>query len=603
MPSRHRQERTVRRSRERGPRAASPERAAAATLAELRDLRAVFGPRAARRKLALLSPRSSPVFRSPEKLIEYHDLLLFLRAYADSPRLLRETERRLRAFPDRVAAYGRAARDPSLAGLLDSGIVGTAASHLFSFRLARSLAARHPREVEIDWETYQESPTANLSYALGPAMLWHEAEAVDNDDAFDERAWLEGNRTRRDPTCLAALFRLLATSGLSEAVQEHLYDAAEVPVRWDLTQSRGSRTWKRLPWRRPFLQAEPLRGRTRDLRRELRRPAPPLRLLSRARGSESVGAIHAVLASRVRELYPLAGANPDEVYLYEPGRGVQITVFGCLPAVRLPHETNMGAMLARNGVPVGYGVAALFFERAEIAINVFPAYRAGESSFLIEQFFHLFVRHFGSRLLLVRSYQVGDDNEEGLESGAFWFYDKLGFRPVRPAVRALAHRERARVEADPSYRTPMAVLKRLAKSDLFFHVDASRMRAYEDLSLAHLGYALTRQIARRDGGDRSAAVEGSIRRLSRSVPVGDIHRWTEGERLGLRRLAPMIDALPGVASWPREDRERLGRLLRAKGAARERRYVRLSQRIPRLEAAWRRLARTEEKRRTRESAS
>jgi hypothetical protein len=138
---------------------------------------------------------------------------------------------------------------------------------------------------------------------------------------------------------------------------------------------------------------------------------------------------------------------------------------------------------------------------------------------------------------------------------------------------------------------------------MFFHLDPSTMDRHEGLALAELGYALTRHIVRTHGGDRTAAVERSIRRLARRVPLGDARRWTDGERLGLRRLAPLIDALGDLEQWPREERKQLARLVRAKGGAREREFITLAQGLPRLEAALRRLAGLEARRRTRESRS
>jgi hypothetical protein len=32
------------------------------------------------------------------------------------------------------------------------------------------------------------------------------------------------------------------------------------------------------------------------------------------------------------------------------------------------------------------------------------------------------------------NYQVGYGNPEGLRSGAYWFYDRLGFRPMTAAI-------------------------------------------------------------------------------------------------------------------------------------------------------------------------
>lgn len=565
----------------------------ASWLRALHALRTEFGPAAARRKLTLLARHPAPTFADAGELVEYHDTLLFMRAYADGAALVAETERRLRAFGDDVARYQAASADAAARRLEDTGLVNTAAGHVYSFRMAHALSAVHRHAVDIDWRTYWRSDTANIPIALVPAMHWHELDAIDNDEAFDERAWLEQNRTARTPTSLAALLTLFATSGLPEAVQEHLYDQAEIPLRWDLTGSRGSRTLKRVGGSRLFRQTGPLRGRSTDLRAVLAAPAAPLVAVPRDRARGLVADVREVLASRVRELYPLSGASPDEVYLYEPGRGLQIVIFGSTPAIRLPHETNMGAMFVRNGVPVGYGVGALLFSRAEIAVNVFPAFRNGESAFLIEEFFRVFVRYFGARTLVVNRYQVGDGNDEGLDSGAFWFYYKLGFRPVDPAVRALAGRQAARIAASPGYRASRAMLKRLAKSDMFFHLDPARMDRHEPLPLEALAYAVTRRIARAYGGDRTAAMEASIRRVARHVPLGRVTAWTGGERLGLRRLAPLIDAMGGIDRWPRADRARLARWLRAKGGRRERAFVLLSQRLPRLEAGLRALAQRE----------
>jgi hypothetical protein len=516
-----------------------------------------------------------------------------------SPALVAETERRLRHFGDVVEAYAASSGDAARRELDDSGLVGTAVGHVYSFRMARALAAAHPRAVDIDWRSYWKSDTANIPIALVPAMHWHEIDAIDNDDRFNEQTWLEGQRSRRQPTCLRALLTLFASSGLPEPVQEHLYDQAEIPLRWDLTRSRGSRTWKRVTAGRPFLQREAMRGRSRDLRATLAAPARPLRRVSGARARQLVTDVREVLASRVRELYPLAGASADEVYVHEPGRGLQFVIFGSTPAIRLPHESNMGALFVRNGVPLGYGLGALIFGQGEMAINIFPAYRNGESAFLIEEFFRLFVHHFGARTLVVSSYQVGDGNDEGLDSGSFWFYYKLGFRPVKRAVRALAERQAARIAADAAYRTSRAMLVRLAKSDMFFHVDASAPDRHDPLSLANLAYAVTRHVARRYGGDRRLAVETSVRHLARITPLGAWRQWSEGEQLGLTRLAPLMDAMGGVDRWPAAERAVLAQLLRAKGGRQERRFVGLMQALPRLEAGWRRLARREAARRQR----
>jgi len=533
---------------------------------------------AARKKLnLLLRLRDVPMIRA-DVLFSYHDLLMFLRAYPEGAAVLAEAERQLGAFADRIAEHKAARRGTVASAFMDSGIVGTPVSNVFTYSFVRTIARLYPGRLEIDWNAYRTSETANVLAVLSPVLSWHEIDAIDNDDDFDPQAWLDLSRCPEDASSLGALLGLLSTSGFSWQLQEILYESAEIPVRWTLSDFAASRTGCRVQFDRVFFQRGPAVGRTSDLRADLARPAAPLRALAPAQGREYVRAITEVLGSRCRELYPLIGANPKEVYLHEPGRGVQVVVYGSLFAIRLPLEASHGYMLVKNGVPIGYGFGAMLFDRCEMAINIFPEFRSGESSFIIERLLHLFAAHFRPRVLVIRPYQIGDDNEEALESGAFWFYHKLGFRPVRSRVRALAAEERARIAADRSYRSPLKTLKKLAKSEMFFHLDAEKMDAYHELSVARIGYAVTAFIAREFGGNRRMAERASVRRVARVLEIADWKYWSADQITGFHRMAPLLACLPGIERWSARDRKQLARIVRAKGSRRERDYALLASR-------------------------
>jgi hypothetical protein len=68
----------------------------------------------------------------------------------------------------------------------------------------------------------------------------------------------------------------------------------------------------------------------------------------------------------------------------------------------------------------------------------------------------------------VDPYQIGHENQEAIDSGAFWFYRKLGFRPVAPAIAALTAREEARMQRTPGYRSSPRVLERLANGYIVY---------------------------------------------------------------------------------------------------------------------------------------
>ncbi len=69
---------------------------------------------------------------------------------------------------------------------------------------------------------------------------------------------------------------------------------------------------------------------------------------------------------------------------------------------------------------------------------------------------------------LVDPYQLGHENEEAIESGSFWFYYKMGFRPVSPDVARLAERELQKIAKRPEYRTRPATLRKLAVSPVIY---------------------------------------------------------------------------------------------------------------------------------------
>jgi hypothetical protein len=159
---------------------------------------------------------------------------------------------------------------------------------------------------------------------------------------------------------------------------------------------------------------------------------------------------------------------------------------------------------------------------------------------------------------VVEPYQYGLGNREGLASGAFWFYWRLGFRPVVPRVRALAEGEAAKMAADASYRAPLATLRRFTASDVALDL-AGGLAPPDPSDLAEVA---SRWLARRGRGDAAraerAAMAIAVRRLGREPPADPL------EHDAWRAWAPLIAQLPAIATWPRASRDALAAILRAK---------------------------------------
>jgi hypothetical protein len=238
-------------------------------------------------------------------------------------------------------------------------------------------------------------------------------------------------------------------------------------------------------------------------------------------------------------------------------------------------------MFFKNGVPAGYVELLSLFERAEVGFNLYYTFREGESAWIYARLLRLFRQVLGVNCFSIDPYQIGLENPEAIQSGAFWFYRKLGFRPVDPAAAALVAREEHRMAQTPGYRSSRRTLERLAASYLIFEGPGAEPGAWDTFRVRNLGLAAARAMAERFGGDpdrfRCAASRSAARHLGIESSSG---------------LAQLLSLVPDLPRWPQEDRATAAGILEAKQGPSEARYLRLMQRHSRLRAAFLRLSRS-----------
>ena len=92
-------------------------------------------------------------------------------------------------------------------------------------------------------------------------------------------------------------------------------------------------------------------------------------------------------------------------------------------------------------------------------------------------------------------YQIGFENEEGIESGAFWFYRKLGFRPTQPDALQLALKEEEKIRTRKKYRTPSATLRKLARSPMIFELDERHKGDWDRFQIRNIGFKVQRGLS------------------------------------------------------------------------------------------------------------
>ena len=545
-------------------------------LRALEDLRTATGDDAAARRracLAVLARRSLRGARAVERL---HEALCFLRAYPDDAGILAEAGAMLAGFSRRpdLRRHARA--------LENTGIAGTAIRFPFYAGTARWLAERWGDRLTVDWRAFANREALDRVFPL--ISLFAETPGLDELD-LGVRGWVERLKGPRE-TDAAFLVRRLAALGRDTFENEWAYEGLDLPLVLAAGEGGPSRTRAAAGVPAVSFRTAPLDGGRPDVRREVARPAAPVVPATLAEGRRLLDLAREAMITRERDLDVFQWGDPHDVRLAHFPDGLTFVVIGAVPERRLLLESVYGYLTLKNGVPVGYVLVSALFGSSEIAYNVFETFRGGESGRIYGKVLALTRHLFGPDVFTIFPYQLGGyGNEEALASGAWWFYQKLGFRPRAPHVVALMLEELARMKADPEHRSSLATLKVLASENLYFHLGKERDDAIGLLELPNVGLAVTDMLARRFGSDREEAEAVLILEARDLLGLRSLSGWSEGERLAFRRWAPLVTILPHLARWSRAERRALAEVVRAKGGRRESDFVRLFDRHRKLRKA------------------
>ena len=533
----------------------------------LGDIRNRFDETSSQEKLDLLRSLDGIEVRTASELKRLHAALCFIRAFPDTLDHYRRAEAQLASFETRITSLPPATREE----LWDTGIAGTQLNYRFSYEVAVCLSKRTRGTVSIDWDEIDDP--SRLDELLALLIQACEVDYFDS-GAVDCREWLGQLTADTGRTDFDWLLAHLDEERLS-AIWTQMYNAADLPLTWQLTGAGNSTTSNRIRVREVSPRVRGMRKRVRTPKREILRPLKSLRKLSSRAGREMVDVAMTSLAVRHRETYHFSYANPRDIHVADVGRGVSIAVFGMRERHRYPLESTMGYLILSNGVPIGYGGASALFRQVNTGVNFFEEYRGSEAAFLWVQVMRVYRQLVGCSRFIANPYQFGSENPEALRSGAFWFYYRLGYRPVSPAVRKLAKRELARLDRNGRRRSDLKTLERLASCDMHLTLPGARAGELFDERWIETSSMLASRILATAGGrtsDEAAARVGA--KLARDVGLRDVGRWSASRRRAYLQLAPIV-AATGPAHWPAAAKRSMRALLRAKGGPDEADYARL----------------------------
>jgi hypothetical protein len=547
-------------------------------LAALERRRLDFGPGAADRKLDLLAQLARTRLGSAAAVRRLHEVLCFMRAYPDSAPVLAQVRALLAGFADRADL--RAWR----AALADSGIAGTAIHYRFFAGQAQWLAQHWPDRLRLDrGDTDAE---ARVARALPPLLTPAEAQAL-AELKWPGYAALDRLRGKHETDAVFLLRRIAAMpgNGFTREAYSDTIDAGYLLAPGPGTPSRTMACFAAAPV--VFRREGPSRVRP-DLRGEMARAPRSVRRMSAGDGLAAIDLARAAMVTRERSLEAFSFADARDAWWVDDGDGLAFALIGVIPQRRHALASFYGGLTLRNGVPIGYMQSDILGRAAALSFNTFDTFRGGEAGFSFARWLAALRHLFGTTSFSVEPYQLGKDNDEALESGAWWFYARLGFRPRDAATRKLARDEQVRVQRSPGQRTGPAMLRRLAERHLFFDLEPAQPHPL--LPLAALGLRAGAALSVRAGPDRERAVEEASTELLRHCGLASLRGFSADQREAWRRIAPILTLLD-LDAWRDDERRSLVDLVRAKGGRSERDYIARFSDHPRLDAALLQLSR------------
>lgn len=494
-------------------------------------------------KHAALQRVSKLALRTDVTLLRWHELLLFLRAHPTDARLLALVESELA----RLAVFLQARRHEIPDALHNQGLPFADTMTRFTHDCVRRLLD-HPHgritpDAAIDANF---DLNAVLRLTLPTLERGSTTAGLANDELLDALGVPANARLRFVVDQLARLDN-------QPLIKDTLFDALGLYVRLRPTQRSLSKAYNRLPMKTVFFQTTLLRDF--DSMALMDRRLPAQRRLDAAAKAQVIRTLQDTLTLACRETDTATYIDPRSLILVDLEHGLSVAVYGMNAARQLPLESYLGFTLFKNGLAVAYGGAWLLGPHANFGMNIFEAYRGGESGFMMCQVLRVYRQRFDVRFFEVDATQFGLDNPDGISSGAFWFYYRHGFRPLDAALAQRAARERRRIVEQAGYRSSEKTLIGFTASNMALNFGGPLPVRLHDLS-----ERLALMMRRRYRGDRAAAVADSTRRfLARVRPLphpNDAQQAVlievaliaqaldidDGARLGL--LRDMVDAKP-----------------------------------------------------------
>jgi hypothetical protein len=428
---------------------------------------------------------------SVAEIKKLHDDLLFTRAYAPNNEIYFACTVAIELITELVSTGDHR--------LQDTGLRNSVTISAFSYKLIKWMIDKFPGKIIFHSFDEQGKDVGEMMKIVLPVV---EAESLSH--GWDKNklfSFLCGGKISIEK--IISIFGNVA----DEKQREFFFSQLGVYTEVHLSGKVISRTTARCVDYKPFFHNEFLKKVGSN--EIISSPLPLQRKLNVFEKNSLVTNSRMMLAALGRETDPLTNTAEAETEFYVLERGFSIALFALDQKYRLALDAYIGFMMYKNGLPVAYGGAWVFSHRALIGVNIFDAYRGGESAFIFSQLLRVYHQRYSVNRFSVEPYQYGKDNPEGISSGAYWFYYRFGFRSDDDRLRQIATEEKLKIDSQKGYKTSPGLLKEFTKSNITLELS----EGFHGIDPGRLSCDITECITKKFQCDRQAAIRAGEEKL------------------------------------------------------------------------------------------
>lgn len=496
-----------------------------------------YGKQEARNKLTTLNGYSQRSLSRPKVIMAYHDSLLFLKAYPDNAAVLKIVSAELGRIKDVVTKIMGSNNRSFQRSLSGTGIAGTSLTAQFSLPVTQWLLEKFPQSISFFEAAGKDEACAPFLQQLFPAIEYF--HTTQRKMLFNERLLqLTGNKQP-----LRILLSAFSKNIPGKILQESIFDSFSIFIQWQLDQFPFSRTSLTGVSHPVFFHKKIVKQV--NSKRVSKKGGPMAMNLSFQQKTILLDTARASLAFYFRETEPITQGISENVQLFNCGRGLMVALYGMNPERKLSIESYIGYMVFKNTVPVAYGGGWIFGDRCKIGLNIFPPFRKGESAFLFSEVLRIFRQRYKMERFIIKPYQFGKGNTEGLKSAAFWFYYKLGFRPTDKKMAAVAA-----FEWQEKRKSSVSLLKYFTHADLELTYSPLLPK---DLDPENISRMITRHIIQQFDGDRERALSNAVGMIKENLKVSKTTLKSEN----ITQFCLLLSLLPGIRLWSSSEKKQL----------------------------------------------